>query len=142
MGGERKHPETKRPGLKGDTLKERLQRYIVKDKRTGCWIWTGPGRGGGDYGSSTWRGRKYRAHRAAWEIWRGRIPRGKFVCHRCDQPWCVRPHHLFLGTHTDNMRDCIAKGRWGGAGNAVAWAKSRTPEYWASRKRRRGTFIK
>ncbi len=47
----------------------------------------------------------------AWEIVKGPIPPGMHVLHRCDCPPCVRPDHLFLGTHADNMRDMIAKGR-------------------------------
>jgi hypothetical protein len=55
-----------------------------------------------------------RAHRIAWLIYRGAIPTDKQVLHRCDLPGCVQPDHLFLGTHTDNMRDKSAKGRWRG----------------------------
>lgn len=56
--------------------------------------------------------RKYAAHRLAYEIGVGQIPAGMDICHRCDNPRCVNPHHLFAGTALDNVRDCIQKGRF------------------------------
>lgn len=63
------------------------------------------------YGQLTRDGKKIYAHRDAWEKANGPIPKGMHVLHRCDNPPCVNPEHLFLGTHTDNMHDMIAKGR-------------------------------
>lgn len=73
-----------------------------------CWEWNGPGgfvRGYGRCGHAT------RAHRLAYTLLVGPIPPGTCVLHRCDNPSCVRPSHLFLGTQTDNVRDMDAKGR-------------------------------
>ena len=53
-----------------------------------------------------------RASRVSWEIYRGQIPPGMCVCHKCDVPLCVNPEHLFVGTNADNTKDMIAKGRF------------------------------
>jgi hypothetical protein len=74
----------------------------------GCWEWQ-RGRSCG-YGTITWRGTETKAHRVAWELTHGEIPAGLHVLHNCDNPGCVRPEHLRLGTHTDNMRDIVAHG--------------------------------
>lgn len=74
-----------------------------------CWIWTAA-RFERGYGAFSIKGHNVRAHRYAYEITYG--PPGNLeVCHRCDNPSCVRPDHLFLGTNADNMRDMYAKGR-------------------------------
>ena len=63
------------------------------------------------YGRVWHNGKMVRAHRLAYETHVGPIPKGMFVCHRCDNPPCINPEHLFLGTTTDNIRDAVAKGR-------------------------------
>ncbi len=79
-------------------------------KGDGCWEWQGS-RNKLGYGITSLRGRAIRAHRVSWEIVNGPIPDGLLVCHRCDNPACVRPDHLFLGTQIDNLRDMRTKGR-------------------------------
>lgn len=77
--------------------------------RTGCWGWNSSRADG--YAVITYSGKQIKAHRFAWEIERGPIPEGLYVLHHCDTRDCSKITHLFLGTHADNMRDMIAKGR-------------------------------
>lgn len=77
-----------------------------------CWVWTaGRNHGRMGYGVFGLEGTALKAHRIAWALAYGDIPEGIFVLHRCDNPQCVRPTHLFLGTHADNGRDKAEKGR-------------------------------
>lgn len=78
----------------------------------GCWTWTASLRHKG-YGQFRFDGKTRKAHRVSWEIANGPIPEGQHVLHRCDNPACVRPSHLFLGTNEDNHADMMAKGRNG-----------------------------
>jgi len=78
-----------------------------------CWVWTA-GKVSQGYGAiAVTRRKQAPAHRAAWLLTNGAIPEGLWVLHKCDNPACVRPEHLFLGTSTDNARDRSAKGRNG-----------------------------
>lgn len=87
------------------------ERFWSKVDRTGdCWTWTGTRKEGG-YGQFHYGGKTTKAHRVAWILTSGAIPDGMCVLHHCDNPPCVRPEHLFLGTLSDNMQDCAAKGR-------------------------------
>jgi len=76
----------------------------------GCRVFTGARRGDG-YGAFQMGKRQTGAHRAAWEFTYGPIPSGMKVLHRCDNPPCCEPTHLFLGTNADNLADMAAKGR-------------------------------
>lgn len=75
----------------------------------GCWLWLRSLRHG--YGQIMFGGKVRLTHRVAWTLLRGKIPRGKFVCHTCDVRHCCNPAHLFIGTQRDNIRDCWQKGR-------------------------------
>lgn len=81
-------------------------------KGDGCWEWVGT-IGANAYGVLAVGRKHVYAHRLSWELHYGPIPDGHWVCHRCDNPRCIRPDHLFLGTHDDNMADMRAKGRSG-----------------------------
>ena len=77
----------------------------------GCWEWQAY-RSRAGYGTFTYMGEVRLAHRIAWMLTHGPIPEGMEVCHSCDNPACCRPDHLFLGTHRENMHDCLNKGRF------------------------------
>ncbi|MDD4280094.1 MAG: HNH endonuclease [Candidatus Sumerlaeales bacterium] len=90
------------------TLEERFQEKI--DKTVGCWEWLGCKNMGG-YGMIRVDGRLHQAHRISYALYNGEIPDGMCICHRCDNPGCVNPTHLFLGTKLDNAKDRERKGR-------------------------------
>lgn len=82
------------------------------EKTPTCWLWLGS-RDQRGYGTMRFQGRNQRAHRIAYQLAVGPIPEGLLACHHCDNPSCVRPDHIFIGTMADNIRDCVNKGRHG-----------------------------
>lgn len=80
------------------------------EKTGGCWLFRHNIRTDG-YGEMRFGGERAKSHRLAWVLAHGAIPAGMHVLHRCDVRACVRPEHLFLGSHAENMRDCTTKGR-------------------------------
>lgn len=82
------------------------------DEQTGCWLWTASCAGKG-YGQIKIPGtrRQIYAHRLSYILHKGKVGRGKHVCHTCDNPKCVNPEHLFVGTSKDNHQDMKRKGR-------------------------------
>lgn len=88
-----------------------IERFWSKvDKSGDCWEWVGYLNEKG-YGKFRLNNKLQRAHRISYALKYGAIPEGMLVCHRCDNPKCVNPEHLFIGTTTDNARDSISKGR-------------------------------
>lgn len=99
---------------------ERFNKYV--DKSGGpdaCWPWTAAKRGPMGYGGFTIGSlkdgskRRETAHRVAYLLQFGAIPKGKSILHHCDNPPCVNPKHLYAGTATENVRDCVDRGRRG-----------------------------
>lgn len=107
-------------------IAERFHEKYVPVPFSGCWLWTAGinERGYGIMGVSAYRVDK--AHRISWRLHYGEIPDGANVLHRCDVPGCVNPSHLFLGTLSDNAKDCVKKGRNftpNNRGVRAVWAK-------------------
>lgn len=98
------------------SLKERFEEKYIPEPNTGCWLWTGSyykyGYGSIRIGSRTDGSRTMiGAHIISYKLFKGEIPTGMYVCHKCDIPECVNPDHLFLGTPSDNTLDMVNKKR-------------------------------
>lgn len=99
------------------------ERFWAKVNKTdGCWLWTASAWRG--YGIFWADGRRWKAPRYSWALVNGPIPSGLMVCHRCDNPPCVRPSHLFIGTMSDNIRDAYAKGRHSAKPMQEGWSRA------------------
>lgn len=99
-----------------NSFEERFWSKVKRMKSNECWEWIGYLKPDGYGLTRNINMKKHNAHRVAWEIIHGEIPKGEgyhgyCVLHKCDNRSCVNPSHLFLGTHKDNMRDMVSKGR-------------------------------
>lgn len=103
---------------------DRFFKYVKKTD--GCWLWTGHTDSGG-YGMIKRFGKMKKAHRISYELHVGKIPKGLFVCHRCDNPPCVNPTHIFIGTARENFIDAIEKGRVHQKSGSSHWRYMLTP---------------
>jgi hypothetical protein len=98
-------------------LSERFWEKVNKDgpildgMQTRCWIWTAASKCKFGYGAIGFKRSSLLAHRVSWQLERGNVPDEQCVLHKCDNPKCVNPDHLFLGTYEDNRLDAKAKGR-------------------------------
>lgn len=97
---------------------ERFEKRLVTNEKSGCLEWSG-GLNGSGYGMFYFGQERVFAHRFSWLMWRGDIPVGRFVLHKCDNRKCVNPAHLFIGSQKDNVSDMDTKRRRNASCGAV-----------------------
>lgn len=115
-------------------IRKRFESKFTKCE--GCWEWKA-GKQTKGYGSFWTSEKTLLAHRFSYQMYVGEIPDGLCVCHHCDNPLCVNPAHLFLGTNTDNIHDCMDKGRCVRAFGEKHWNTKLTEEQVKTIKARR-----
>jgi len=86
-----------------------FEKYAYPEPNTGCWLWGGTNLMA--YGAMYFEGKQRYAHRVSYSLFKGPVPEGMSVLHKCDTPMCVNPDHLYLGTQQDNMKDKLVRGR-------------------------------
>jgi len=122
----------RRAELAGEFVVSRWKPHMSVERRfdslncpvpwSGCWIWIGYGTKEG-YGRLGIKGKKFLAHRLSYQRFIGPIPDGLLVLHKCDEPSCVNPAHLFLGTDADNTIDKLSKGRQAKGPQHSIWSR-------------------
>ena len=95
-------------------MEERFWTKVIKSSSEKCWLWQAFVNPDG-YGQFRYKDRMVNAHRISWKLSGNSISNGEVICHKCDNPSCVNPKHLFSGTQTDNIKDMDNKGRRGSA---------------------------
>lgn len=93
-----------------NVLAQRLEKHSIPEPNSGCFLWLASVNEWG-YGTLRWHGATRRAHRLMWELQNGPITDGRQVLHKCDNPACINPKHLRIGTNADNVADKVSKGR-------------------------------
>lgn len=95
------------------SLEETFWSKVTRQGTDECWLWIGhTNTKRFPYGKFGFKGKYFLAHRVSWEIHNNKkIPNGLLACHKCDNPRCVNPSHIFIGTYSDNTRDAVVKKR-------------------------------
>lgn len=121
-------------------LTERFASRYIPEPNSGCWLWMGHATTLGYGMLKNDNGKRQYAHRISYFLHYGKSPGMAHVLHKCDNPPCVNPEHLFLGTQSDNMRDMAAKGRhWDCSGERSPFAKLSAADVYQIRAAKGGT---